>query len=162
MDVTGHFASNIRYLTYQDSLGTMVHGFRSIGSHLQASNTGTHSYLTHTAGNTPAIDLLSKLPVPCSTVYGSDDTIAPSHQGKVLGKLLGIPSFVIADTGHTPFKSKSTVQAFVTILLSAYKMDHRVEKEIRIANPEYFASTFSTHDTNIVIEELYKSLLEIE
>jgi pimeloyl-ACP methyl ester carboxylesterase len=55
----------------------------------------------------PVLVPFLNLSVPVATVYGSEDVIAPPHQGELLQELSGIPSYVIQGGSHVAYTHNS-------------------------------------------------------
>lgn len=67
--------------------------------------------------NTPALLELAKLNCPVCLIYGSNDTIMPPLQGKVLSKILNIQFHQVANCFHSPL-SEGDVPALLKFIHS--------------------------------------------
>lgn len=129
-------------------------GDMSIANGISFSCTG--AYWKH-----PAFNSILQITCPILTIYGTEDTIMPMHQGVILKDLYEIPCVGIPDAGHSPIHGihavclSETIRSFLSLHTNRTQKSISTHQNIRWNT---FVSTFSTHYTSSVIENLYVNL----
>lgn len=138
-------------LSHPKSIGSLV-----ISNNIELTKDGSY-------WNDPTFDYLKKIKCPIFLIYGSEDSLVPSHQGQFLNKLLNYELFIVPNEGHNPMESSLLPSKIVDFLTKSNgnnrKSQNQNTQNFSLSqNKQNYQSTFDINQTNNIIKKLYKDL----